>query len=146
LLDDDREPPIVGWFACQLEGLPDPMCGEVHIWFDVLRLGSTTPPRSRPRSDTTVRLRVRYAMPALRARAAAGHVSLREITRNPIQQELPDQGSDRSPVGQALRSLFRVLKARRMVFTNPTTHIRTGQPETRLPLPVQVTVLREALR
>jgi hypothetical protein len=145
LLDDDREPPIVGWFAHQLECLPDPMCDELRIWFDVLRLGSTAPPRSRPRADTTVRLRVRYAMPAVRAWAAAGHVSLREITRNHIQQELPSQGSDRSLVGQALRSLFHMLKARRIVFTNPTTHIRTGQPETRLPLPVQVTVLREAL-
>jgi hypothetical protein len=145
LLDDDREPPIVGWFARQIDGLPDLMRVELRIWFDILRLGSTTPPRSRPRSDTTVRLRVRYAMPALRAWAADGHVSLREITRDHIQQALPDQGSDRSLVGQALRSLFRTLKARRMVFTNPTTHIHIGQPEARLPLPVPLTVLREAL-
>lgn len=145
LLDDDRQPPIVGWFTRQIEDLPDLMRDELRVWFDILRLGSTTPPRSRPRSDTTVRLRVRYAMPALRAWAAAGHVSLREITRDHIQKALPEQGSDRSLVGQALRSLFRMLKARRMVFTNPTTHIRIGQPETRLPLPVQVTVLREAL-
>lgn len=145
MLDDDRQPALLPWFARHLEGLPDPMVGELRVWFDVLRLGSTTPPRSRPRSATTVRLRVHYAMPAVRAWAAAGHNSLREITRDHIQRELPAEGSDRALVGQALRSLFTVLKARRLVFTNPTTHIRTGRPETRDPLPMPVSVLREAL-
>ncbi len=60
-------------------------------------------------------------MPALRAWAEAGNMSLREITREHVHQELPRQGSDRALVGQALRSLFRVLKVRRMVFANPTT-------------------------
>jgi hypothetical protein len=53
---------------------------------------------------------------------------VREITRNHIQQALLSQGSDRALVGQVLRSLFRVLKARRMVFTNPTTHSHTANP------------------
>jgi hypothetical protein len=75
----------------------------------------------------------------------AGHNSLREITRDHIQRELPAEGSDRALVRQALRSLFTVLKARRLVFTNPTAHIRTGRPETREPLPMPVSVLREAL-
>jgi hypothetical protein len=72
-------------------------------------------------------------------------VSLREITRDHITAALPDQGSDRALVGQALRSLFGVLKARRMVFANPTTHLHTGSPQTRTPMPVAVPVLREAI-
>jgi hypothetical protein len=146
MLDDDREPSLIPWFAHCMEGLPEPMAGELRTWFDVLRLGNTTPPRFRPRSTSTVRLRVRYAVPVLRTWAAAGHTSLREITRDHIRQALPAQGSDRSLVGQALRSLFRVLKARRVVFTNPTARIRIGSPETRNPLPVQTSLLHEALR
>ncbi|HUY44559.1 MAG TPA: hypothetical protein VMV92_02350 [Streptosporangiaceae bacterium] len=145
MLHDDREPPVVAWFSRQAEGLPDQMAAELRNWFDVLRLGSTTPPRSRPRPVVTIRLRISYAMPALRAWAAAGHESLQEITRGHVNQALPPQGTDRSLTAQALRSLFRLLKARRMVFTNPTTHIRVGRPETRTPLPLNVTVLRQAL-
>lgn len=145
MLDDDREPSVLAWYHHQVVGLPEPMATEVRIWFDVLRTGSTTAPRSRPRSPGTVRLRVGSAAPVLRAWAAAGHTSLREISRADILAALPPSGSPRSLVGGALRSLFRLLKARRIVFINPTAHIRIGQPETRVPLPLELTALREAL-
>ncbi|SMC85161.1 hypothetical protein SAMN05661093_02031 [Kibdelosporangium aridum] len=145
LLDSDRKPALLAWFDRQTESLPGLMRDEVRVWFDVLRLGSTTPPRCRPRAEPTIRLRIRYALPALQAWAADGHTSLREITRDQVKTALPDQGSDRSLVGQALRSLFRLLKARRMIFTNPTTHIRTGRPETRTPMPLRVAALQQAL-
>jgi hypothetical protein len=121
------------------------MATEVGTWFDVLHTGSTTPPRSRPRSPNTTRLRVRSAMPVLRAWAAAGHTSLREISRADITAALPDSGSPRALVGAALRSLFRLLKARKTIFVNPTARIRTGSPETREPLPLELTALRQAL-
>ncbi|MFC9432477.1 hypothetical protein [Nocardia sp. NPDC057030] len=145
LLDDDREPSVVAWFARQIEGLPDQMRNELSTWFKILRRGSTTPPRSKPRAEGTVRGQIRHAMPAVHGWAAAGHETLREITRDHIKQALPASGTPRSLVGQSLRSLFRVLKARRLVFSNPTTHFRTGRPETRVPLPVPVTRLQEAL-
>ncbi len=84
-------------------------------------------------------------MPVLRAWAAAGHGSLREITPDHIRETLPPEGSARSLIGQALRSLFRVLKERKIVFTDPTARIRTGKPETRDPLPMDLTILRQAL-
>ncbi|WP_433678775.1 hypothetical protein [Nocardia sp. CA-119907] len=145
MLDDDREPSVVAWFARQIVSLPDQMRDELSTWFEVLRVGSTTPPRSRPRAEATVRGQIRHAMPTVHRWAAAGHQSLREISRDHIQQALPASGSQRSLVGQSLRSLFRILKARRMVFSNPTTHFRTGRPETRVPLPVPVLRLQEAL-
>lgn len=58
---------------------------------------------------------------------------------------LPNQGSRRALTGTALRSLFRTLKAKRLVFTNPTTHTRTGKPETRDPLPINESAMRAAL-
>lgn len=145
MLTDDRQPSLIRWFDRQIEGLPQPMTSELRTWFDVLHQGSRIPPRSRPRAEPTVRIRVRHAMPALRDWADAGHESLREITRDHIRKALPDHGNQRTLTGQALRSLFRVLKARRIVFVNPTTHIRTGAPETRTPLPIQVSQLRDAL-
>lgn len=147
MLDDDREPAITGWFARQVEdlGLPEPMLSELTTWFQILRDGSTTAPRSRPRSHVTIRIRVRTLLPTLRAWSAAGHNSLREITRDQVRAALPAAGSPRALLGSALRSLFRVLKARKMVFANPTARLRTGRPETRQPLPLDLDVLREAI-
>jgi hypothetical protein len=147
MLDDDREPAVTGWFARQVEdlALPEPMLGELTTWFQVLRDGSTTPPRSRPRSQVTIRLRVRTILPTLRTWSTAGHNSLREITRDQVRAALPAAGSPRALLGSALRSLFRVLKARKMVFTNPTARLRTGSPERRQPLPLDLGVLREAI-
>jgi hypothetical protein len=145
MLHDDRPPSIDAWFARHIDGLPEPMLSEVLAWFDALCNGSTTPPRLRPRSPKTARLRIHHAMPVLRAWANAGHGSLREITRDDIREALPAEGTARSLIGQSLRSLFRVLKGRKIVFADPTARIRTGRPETRDPLPLELTVLREAL-
>ncbi len=142
---DDRAPAIQQWIARNTEGLPAPMSEEVHLWFCVLREGSTTAPRYRPRHETTVRLQVRHALPALRAWAAAGHTSLREISRDDVTAVLPPSGNPRALMGAALRSMFRVLKGRRVVFTNPITHITTGAPERREPLPADLDALRSAL-
>lgn len=147
MLDDDREPAITGWFARQFKdlALPEPMLSELTTWFEVLRDGSTTAPRSRPRSHVTIRIRVRTVLPTLRAWSAAGHNSLREITHDQVRAALPETGSPRALLGSSLRSLFRLLKARKMVFTNPTARLRTGKPETRQPLPLDLNVLRGAI-
>lgn len=145
LLEDDREPAIVTWYTHQTAGLPVAMADEVHTWFQVMLKGRTTSPRSRPRTDVTIRVRVRSMLPVLRAWAADGCSSLREITRDDINQALPAQGSDRTLTCSALKSLFRILKARRLIFGNPTTHLRTGQPETRIPLPIEDAAMRAAL-
>lgn len=145
LLHDDREPSIVAWFAQQVTDLPRPIADEVQIWFETMLHGSVSAPRSRPRAHVTIRVRVGYALPAIRVWVAEGRASLREISRDDIDRMLPNQGSRRALIGTALRSLFRTLKAKRLVFTNPTTHTRTGSPETRTPLPINETAMRAAL-
>jgi hypothetical protein len=145
-LDEDREPSISGWFARQIAGLPGPMTSELRIWFSVLLNGSTTPPRRRGRSLGTARLHVYWVEPTLRSWAAAGHQSLREISRTGVLAALPPDGTPRADLGQGLRSLFTVLKQRKVIFTNPMARIRTGKPETRQPLPLgQLPALRDAL-
>jgi hypothetical protein len=145
MLDDDRVPSILNWYANHVTNLPEPMANEVHTWFEILRTGSSTRPRLHPRSSVTVRLRVRFVLPALRAWTAAGHRSLREITRDEIKAALPPSGSPRALTGQALRSLFKILKARKIIFADPTARIPLGTVERAQPVPLDLTTLRGAL-
>jgi site-specific recombinase XerC len=117
----------------------------LRAWFEIMRDGSAVPPRCKPRNPDTIRLKLRWALPSLRAWAASGHASLREITREEVIVALPPSGTPRATAGADLRSVFTILKAKKVVFTNPTAGIRTGSPETREPLPAAVSQLRQAL-
>lgn len=145
-LTEDRTAALDSWFARQIDDLPEPMRAELRIWFAVMTKGSPTPPRRRPRAHGTVQLHLRWALPALRAWAADGHTSLREITRAQVLDALPAGGNPRSTAGQGLKSVFRLLKARKVLFTDPTTRIKTGQHESRPPLPVDLELIRDGLR
>lgn len=145
ILDDDREPAIMTWYAHRVADLPDAIAAEVDTWFQIMLRGSTSYPRSKPRSHVTIRVRIRALLPALRGWAAEGRASLREITRDDIDQALPARGSNRTLTCTALKSLFRTLKAKRLIFNNPTTHLRSGRAETRIPLPIDDGAMRAAL-
>jgi len=145
IMFDDREPAIHAWFATTTAGLPSPMRAEVTEWFDVMLNGSSTPPRRQPRSEQTIRANLRWAMPALTHWAAQGHTSLREITRDDVRAVLPPAGNPRSTMGSGLRSIMTVLKARKVLFINPSAQINIGSHENRIPLPAQTARVREAL-
>lgn len=145
LLIDDRPSTVETWFDHHVADLPEPMASELRVWFDVLHRGSTTPPRSQPRAPTTIKTRLTWALPTLTDWAQAGHHSLREISRDQIIAVLPASGTPRVKLGSALRSIFSTLKARKIVFTNPTTRIRIGNFERRTPLPADTDRLGAAL-
>lgn len=145
MLDDDRTAPLDAWFARHLDRLPATMATELQTWFDVLRHGSTTPPRSRPRSPGTIKTRAHWALPTLRAWAADGHDSLREITRQDILVVLPAGGTPRATLGAGLRSIFSTLKAHTVIFTNPMARISVGNFTRRIPMPIDHDKLRDAL-
>ncbi|MEV0446249.1 hypothetical protein AB0I84_46095 [Streptomyces spectabilis] len=149
MLEEDREPSVTRWFHEKVAALPEPMASELHIWMTVMRDGSDTPPRRRLRSPVTIRFQLNHALPALTKWADEGHTSLREIARADVLAALPDGGTPRSAVGQGLRSIFTILKGRKVIFTNPTARIRTGRPEERQPLPLGeadgLAAVREAL-
>lgn len=145
VLHDDRPSVFEHWFTELITELPVSMRGEVRRWQIIMSEGSTTVPRSRPRSQTTVRLYLRWCMPALRHWAAAGHVSLREITRDEVLAVLPDSGNPRAAMGQGLRCLFRVAKAHRIVFLNPMRGLSTGTHQRRQPLPLPAAIIRDGL-
>ena len=65
MLEDDIEPAVVRWFHAKTAALPEQMRRELGVWLDVMRNGSTTPPRSRPRADETIRAQLSFALPTL---------------------------------------------------------------------------------
>lgn len=144
LLVEDRTARIQLWFTSQTAALPDPMRRELHIWFDILHRGSSTPPRSRPRSDTTIGTRTRWALPTLHAWAESGHQSLREITREQVLAVLPAGGNGRATLGRALRSIFGILRRHKVLFLNPMARISAGNVDRRIPLPIDTARLRAA--
>jgi integrase len=145
LLDEDRIPALDAWFSRQTEDLPEPMAGRLRTRFEVMKTGSPTPPRRRPRAEMTIRLQVGWALPILRAWAAAGHNSLREITREHVLDALPAAGNPRARAGQGLKSIFGVLKGRRLVFLDPTRRVKTGEHTARQPVPANLHAVRDAL-
>jgi hypothetical protein len=145
LLDEDRTKNIERWFDCHVSGLPEPMVGELRVWFEVVNCGSTVAPRRRPRSPSTIKTCFLWALPVLWAWAEAGHGSLREITRADVLAAMPASGTPRATVGRGLRSIFTTLKERKLIFANPTARVRIGAFERRIPLPASLDVLREAL-
>jgi integrase len=145
LLEEDRSTTIERWFDHRIESLPAQMVSELRVWFEVLHRGSTVPPRRRPRSETTIKTNLTWALPVLQGWAVEGHRSLREITRVEVLAAVPASGTPRATVGKGLRSIFTVLKERKLIFANPTARIRIGSFERRIPLPAKLDVLKEAL-
>lgn len=144
LLADDRVPPVVTWVHNHMDGLPEPMRHELNVLLEVMRSGSSTPPRIKPRADATIKILFGFALPALRAWAGT-HTSLREIGRDDVLAALPATGTRRSTILQGLRSIFRVLKARKLVFVNPTVRLSAPAPERAAPIAVDLDALRAAL-
>jgi integrase len=144
-LEDDRRPAIESWFERQIDPLPEAMRAELRVWSEVMLRGSTSYPRRRPRSETTIRLYLRWALPILTTWAEAGHESLREISREDVLEALPREGLPRSNAARSLRSIFGLLKARKLIFANPMARMRTWVSTSKEPLPADRPALREAL-
>ena len=144
MLDDDRQPELEAWFAVTVSGLAEPMSTEVAEWFHALRDGSTITPRTRARNPKTVERSVRRVLPALETWTGEGRQSLREISRDDIVKAVTS--SHRSgPVLVSLRSLFRYLKARKIIFTNPTAALRADPIHPNPPLPIDLEPVRKAI-
>src|ERR1019366_6229378 len=144
MLEEDREPAVVRWFSAAIADLPAPMRHELSVWFGIMRNGSANPPRLLPPAQATARTPLRGAPAPLR-QWAAGHQSLREIGRDDVLAILPPSGTSRACMMQGLRSIFRILKGRKLVFVNPAARISAPQPARQAPAPVDLAVLRAAL-
>jgi hypothetical protein len=144
-IEEDRRPPIQMWAERRIKDLPETMRAELRIWLDVMLRGNKSSPRMRPRSPNTISVYLGQAMPLLTAWAAAGHTSLREVSRQDVVGALPASGTPRALQGNAIKSIFRILKARKVIFANPAARVHTGYVERNDPLPANVDAVRAAL-
>ena len=145
LLIDDRLSPAERYFNTQLDGLPAPMTSQLHTWFDIMINGSTITPRRHPRDPQTAKLHIRAIAPIARRWASQGHDSFAEIDRDHILAVLPQRGPRRHTVEQGLRSLFRILKGRKLVFVDPIRAMPVTDTNTTIPLPLDTDTIRTAL-
>jgi hypothetical protein len=124
LLQADLPASLDGWLAQLLHLLGARMRHEVSVWVDHLRHGDQ---RTRPRAPDTLRSYVHAVAPLLAAWSGT-HQSLREITHQDVTLAAEAlRGSRRDTTLVALRSLFGLLKKRRLVFTDPTTRLRVSR-------------------
>ena len=145
LLINDRLSPAERYFNTQVDGLPAPMASQLRTWFEIMINGSTITPRRHPRDPETAKLHIRAIAPIARRWAAQGHDSFAEIERDDILAVLPQRGPRRHSVEQGLRSLFRVLKGRKLVFVDPIRSMPVTDTNTTVPLPIDTDVIRAAL-
>ncbi|MEV0372820.1 hypothetical protein AB0I10_23840 [Streptomyces sp. NPDC050636] len=132
LLEDDAPDPVAVFIASRLAPLPDQIRSEAAAYFDVLHHGT---PRRRPRARQTIEIRIRLLVPfALHCRDL-GYTTLRQVTRKDITKWLANRTkAQRESV--AIRDLFKVLKARRLVFVDPARRIKVGHIELHAPAPL----------
>lgn len=128
LLLDDRPDSLGVWIDEKFRDLPPQMRDELQAWIDVLRTGT---PRQRARPRATVFTLLAAARPFL-LECAGRYSTLRQVTRDDVTGWL-DGRKRQANDASALRSLFRVLKAQRLVFANPTHRVRAGSPSTSTP-------------
>jgi len=145
LLIDDRPSPVQQYFDTKFACLPAPMTAQLRLWFEVMLEGSTKTPRRLPRDPATARLHIRGVAPIMRIWAAQGHDSLAEIDRDDIVAVLPPPGPARYYADQGLRSLFKVLKANKVVFVNPTRSVPATPTNSTIPVPIDTQAIHDAL-
>lgn len=145
LLIDDRISHIERYFAGKTAEMPEPMKEQLEVWLQVMLEGSGKSPRRRPREPQTVRIHILGITPILQQWAADGHQSLAEITKAQILDALPESGSRRNFAEYGLRSLFTILKGRKLIFTNPMRGIPVTPVNATVPLPLDTDAVRQAL-
>lgn len=132
LLQDDRPDPLDGWLVGMLAGLPVGIEEETLVWVDHMRHGGQ---RARPRAAQTVRNKLSAVVPFLRHVGRDYH-TLRQVTREDCKTWLDTVTKDRHRVIVALRALFKTLKAKKVIFADPTRYIRGGKTTGTIPQPL----------
>ncbi|MER6958897.1 hypothetical protein [Streptomyces sp. NPDC000618] len=145
---DDRTPAVDAWFTRTTAGLPEPMTGQLAHWMAARLHGHCQPPRSRPRSEATVRHQLHFALPVLTRLADAGTRDLADVTAAQLRTQLDAcrlTGTDYTHTASGLRAVFTTLAAHRAIASNPAVHLRVGTPAPTIPLPADPAPIRHAL-
>lgn len=128
--------------------LPPAMRQHLELWMQIMLGGSHQAPRQIPRDPATVQLHIMGIAPVVQTWIEAGHHSFAEIgpdeTLHALDQ-LPTDTSRRHHAENGLKSLFKILKGRRLVFTNPMKNIPTSPVAGNIPLPLDPAQVRAEL-
>lgn len=149
LLIEDVPTRIEKYFATKFidsGALSPKMRQHLELWLQIMLGGSRQAPRQFPRDPATVELQIRGLAPVIQAWAEAGRQSFAEINQDDIVtalEPLPDTGRHFAENG--LKSLFKILKGRRLVFTNPMKGLPVRPVATTIPLPLDTAVIRDGL-
>ncbi|WP_379175925.1 hypothetical protein [Nocardioides daphniae] len=128
--------------------LPDTMREHLQLWLQIMLGGSRHAPRQLPREPETVEIHIQGLAPVVQAWVEAGRQSFAEISEDDILAALtalPAGTSHRHFAENGLKSLFKILKGRRLVFTNPMRGIDLTRIATNLPLPLDPALIRAEL-
>lgn len=128
--------------------LPDAMRQHLELWLQIMLGGSRHAPRQFPREPETVELHIQGLAPVVQAWVEAGRRSFAEITQDDILTALaglPKSTSHRHFAENGLKSLFKILKGRRLVFANPMRGIDLTRVATNIPLPLDTELIRAEL-
>ncbi len=129
-------------------GLPPLMREHLRLWLQIMLGGSRQAPRQIPRDPATVRLHILGIAPVVQTWVQAGRPSFAEITQDDVRDALatlPTDSTHRHHAESGLKSLFKILKGRRLVFTNPMTGLPATPVATTIPLPLDPALIRAEL-
>lgn len=132
LLRIDPDATLDAWLDERLSGLPGKIRIEVQSWVDVLRGRSAR--RGKPHQPSTIKVYVKVTGPVLE-QWSRRYDSLRRVTDQDVEKQLAGlEGWDRPNLLVGMRSLFRTLKANRLIFADPTAGFSVEAPSRRPPL------------
>lgn len=145
LLIEDRPTALERYFTAKTSILPRVMKDQLEIWLEVLINGSLQPPRQSPRNPRTIKAHILGIEPIIHAWADAGLQSFAEVTGSDVRVALEKATTRRHIAGNGLKSLFAILKGRRLIFVNPTRGLKASPKSSTIPLALDPAVIRGEL-
>ena len=146
LLIEDRPSRVEIYFATKASTLPPLMREHLELWLTVMLEGSKLAPRQVPRDPQTARVQIVGLVTVVNTWVDFGYTSFAQVTRADIEAALAPLNPGRRHAAElGLRSLFRTLKGRKLVFTNPMRGIKHTPLAGNIPLALDPAVIREEL-
>ncbi|MDN5893462.1 MAG: hypothetical protein L0H93_05500 [Nocardioides sp.] len=145
LLIEDVPTRTERYFATKTDALPPLMRQHLELWLQIMLGGSRYRPRQFPREPETVRNYLAAIAPLAQAWAEAGYQSFAEVTHADVVAALPEKATDRYFVELGLKSLFKILKGRKLVFANPTRGLKFTPVPRNIPLALDPALVRAEL-
>ena len=146
LLIEDRPSRVEVYFASRSRNLPPLMREHLELWLNVMLDGSRLAPRQVPRDPQTARVQIAGLVTVVNTWVDLGYTSFAQVTRADIEAALAPLNPGRRHAAElGLRSLYRTLKGRKLVFTNPMRGLKSNPLAGTIPLALDPAVIREEL-